>query len=71
MMPVRKVLKSNSLKRGCSSSAMNIVGTPYSEVHRSFCTVSIVITGSNASAGTTMVAPCVVQARLPSTMPKQ
>jgi hypothetical protein len=28
MMPVRSVLKSNSLKRGCSSSAMNIVGTP-------------------------------------------
>ena len=28
MIPVRKVLKSNSLKRACSSSPMNIVGTP-------------------------------------------
>ena len=46
MMPVRSELKSNSLKRGCSSSPMNIVGTPYSEVQRSFCTVSITATGS-------------------------
>ena len=28
MMPVRSDEKSNSPNRGCSSSAMNIVGTP-------------------------------------------
>ena len=28
MMPVRRLEKSNSLKRGWSSSPMNIVGTP-------------------------------------------
>ena len=28
MMPVRNELRSNSLNRGCSSWAMNIVGTP-------------------------------------------
>ena len=26
--PVRRLERSNSAKRGCSSSAMNIVGTP-------------------------------------------
>ena len=50
---------------------MNIVGTPYSAVHRSACTVSSTCTGSNASEGITIVAPCVVQPRLPITMPKQ
>jgi len=28
MMPVRNELKSNSFNRGCSSSPMNMVGTP-------------------------------------------
>ena len=50
---------------------MNIVGTPYSAVHRSSCTVSSTDTGSNASFGMTIVAPCEVQPRLPITMPKQ
>ena len=71
MMPVRSELKSNSLNRGCSSSAMNIVGTPYSDVQCSCSTVCIVAMGSNASAGITIVAPWVVHARLPNTMPKQ
>ena len=50
---------------------MNIVGTPYSEVQRSASTVSSIARGSNASPGTTMHAPCVVQPSLPMTMPKQ
>ena len=50
---------------------MNIVGTPYSEVQRSACDRLQHGSGSNASPGTTMHAPWVVQARLPSTIPKQ
>ena len=50
---------------------MNIVGTPYSEVQRSAWTACSVASGSKFSPGTTMQAPCVTQARLPSTMPKQ
>ncbi len=50
---------------------MNMVGTPYKLVHRSSSTVCSVAAGSNAGAGTTIAAPCVVHARFPSTMPKQ
>ena len=50
---------------------MNIVGTPYRLVHRSASTVSSTATGSNASPGMTMHAACVVDPRLPMTMPKQ
>ena len=50
---------------------MNIVGTPYSAVQRSASIVSSTCVGSKASAGMTIVAPCVVQPRLPITMPKQ
>ena len=50
---------------------MNIVGTPYSDVHRSCCTARSVAAGSKPGAGITMQAPCVVMARLPSTIPKQ
>ena len=50
---------------------MNIVGTPYSAVHASAWIVSSTWVGSNASDGMTIVAPCVVQPRLPITMPKQ
>ncbi len=71
MMPVRRVFKSNFEKSGCSSSAMNIVGTPWTAVHRSFSMAMSVDMGSKCSAGSTMVAPWVMQARLESTMPKQ
>ena len=71
MMPVLRLERSNSPNRSCSSSAMNIVGTPYRLVQRSDATAASVATGSNAGAGTTMQAPCVVQARLPRTIPKQ
>ena len=71
MIPVRRLLRSKLSKFGSSSSAMNIVGTPYSDVQRSAATAFSVASGSNPGAGITMAAPCVVQARLPSTMPKQ
>jgi len=51
MMPVRSVDRSNSEKRGWSSSAMNMVGTPYNAVQRSSCTVCSTASGSKASAG--------------------
>ena len=50
---------------------MNIVGTPYNDVHRSAAMVASVSPASNAGAGTTIVAPWVVQPKLPITMPKQ
>ena len=71
MIPVRRLVRSNSPNSGCSSSAMNIVGTPYRLVQRSSWTACSVITGSNAPFGITMQAPCEVHARLPMTMPKQ
>ncbi len=51
--------------------AMNIVGTPYSPVHFSSATQRSVVSGSKPGAGITMVAPWVVQPRLPITIPKQ
>ena len=71
MIPVRRLVRSKLAKSGWPSSAMNIVGTPYSEVQRSSATARSVASGSNAGAGTTMHAPCVVQPRLPITIPKQ
>ena len=71
MIPVRRLLRSKRPKSGTASSAMNMVGTPYSDVHRSACTASRVATGSKLSAGMTMHAPWLVAARLPMTMPKQ
>ena len=50
---------------------MNIVGTPYTPVHRSCSIAASVSPGSKPGAGITIVAPCVVQPRLPITMPKQ
>ena len=51
--------------------AMNIVGTPYTPVQRSSCTARSVAVGSNPGPGMTIVAPWVVQPRLPMTIPKQ
>ena len=51
MMPVRRLDRSNSANRGWSSWAMNIVGTPYSAVQRSACTVCSTASGSKASDG--------------------
>ncbi len=69
--PVRNDDRSNESKSAWLSSATNMVGTPYRAVQRSASTAARVAPGSNASAGITMVAPCVVQPRLPMTMPKQ
>ena len=71
MMPVRRRERSNSAKRGWSSSAMNMVGTPCSAVQRSSLTACSVATGSNDSPGKTMAAPVETQASTASTMPKQ
>ena len=71
IIPVRREERSKRPNSGCSSSAMNIVGTPQREVQRSSDTASSTAPGSNASPGTTMHAPCVMQASVPSTMPKQ
>jgi len=49
MMPVRSDDRSNWLNRGCSNSAMNMVGTPYNAVHRAFATVSSTASGSKPS----------------------
>ena len=50
---------------------MNIVGTPYSDVHASAWTAANVAAGSKDGAGITIAAPWLVAARLPMTMPKQ
>ena len=73
MIPVRSELRSqrSGSRSSSSSSAMNIVGTPYSVVQRSSLTASRTATGSNASAGSTTLAPCEIAARLPITIPKQ
>jgi acyl-CoA synthetase (AMP-forming)/AMP-acid ligase II len=70
MIPVRRVEKSNFSNRVCSITAMNIVGTPYSAVHRSFSMAIITFTGSYFSR-MTMVAPEFSEAITPSTQPKQ
>ena len=69
--PVRNDDRSYVAKLGRPSSAMNIVGTPYSDVQASACTVSSTAAGSKAGPGITIVAPWLVQPRLPITMPKQ
>lgn len=71
MMPVRSVDRSYEAKSARLSSAMNIVGTPYSEVQPSSATARRVAAASKDGAGMTMQAPCEVAARLPITMPKQ
>ena len=50
MIPVRRLERSKAPKRGCSSSAMNIVGTPYSDVQRSASTARSVATRVEARA---------------------
>jgi hypothetical protein len=71
MMPVRGELRSYVAKSGRSSSAMNSVGTPCSEVHRSRRTASGAARGSKERAGITTQAPWDVAAGSPLTMPKQ
>ncbi len=70
IMPVRKELVSYCSKSGCSSSAMNIVGTPRSAVHRSWSTACNTFSASKLSTGT-IVPSWVTVLRVPSTQPKQ
>src|SRR5215204_3173879 len=70
IMPVRKLLVSYSSKSGCSSSAMNIVGTPSTAVHLSSCTACKTFSGSKLSTGT-IVPSWVTVLSVPSTQPKQ
>ena len=69
--PVRRVERSYVAKSAAFCIAMNIVGTPYTPVHRSSTIVRNVTVGSKPGPGMTMVAPCVVRPRLPITIPKQ
>jgi hypothetical protein len=71
MIPVRRLVRSYPENPGTSSIAMNIVGTPYSDVHRSSAHAFSVAAGSKPGAGITIVDPCEVQPRLPITIPKQ
>ena len=51
MIPVRRLERSNSLEaRVLRAAAMNIVGTPYSDVQRSASTASSTATGSKPRA---------------------
>jgi len=65
MMSGAQTGESVLLKLACSSSAMNMVGTPYSEVQRSFSTVASTALASKPSPGKIIHAPWLVAARLP------
>jgi len=71
MIPVRSELRSNSRKRACSSSAINMVGTPWMAAQRSSAMAWSVASASKYSAGITMAAPCATHTMLPRIMPKQ
>ena len=71
MIPVRRLDRSWSANVGWFCIAMNIVGTPYTPVQRSAAMHRSVVSGSKPGAGITIVAPWLVQPRLPITMPKQ
>ena len=71
MIPVRSEDRSKEPRSGWASSAMNMVGTPYRLVHLSPATASRTSAGLNPGPGRMIADPCVVQARVPSTMPKQ
>ena len=51
MMPVRSEERSNSRNCGCSNSAMNMVGTPYSDVQRSSATPPAGVHPNNNNCG--------------------
>ena len=50
---------------------MNMVGTPWTAVHRSSWMVWSTLSASKAGEGRTMVEPWVMQAMFERTMPKQ
>jgi hypothetical protein len=71
MSPVRREVRSWPAKPSAPSSAMNMVGTPYREVHLSRSMAASVAAGSKSGAGMTIVEPWVADPRQPMTMPKQ
>src|SRR5215210_944049 len=70
MIPVRSEEVSYPSKSGCSSSAMNIVGTPSTAVHPSLSTACKTSSASKVSTGT-IVPSWVTVLSVPSTQPKQ
>src|SRR5215210_267594 len=70
IMPVRNEVVSYASKSGCSSSAMNMVGTPSTAVHLSSCTACNTFSASKLSTGT-IVPSWVTVLSVPSTQPKQ
>ncbi len=72
MIPVRMWDRSyfDGFLASSSSSAMNIVGTPWTAVQRSFVIASRTAGAAKLSTGT-MVEPRVTQAIVPRTQPKQ
>ena len=64
-------LPSSRLRCTSASTPKKCVGTPWSAVQRSFVTASTMATGSYASEGYTMHAPCDQAARFPSTRRKR
>ena len=70
MMPVRMCEKSVRSKSGCVNIAMNIVGTPWKHVTFSRSMHASEDFGEKYGIGR-IVAPCVIEAVIASTMPKQ
>ncbi len=70
MMPVRIREKSVFSKSGCSSMAMNMVGTPWKAVIGSLRMHSSDTRGEKYGIGL-MVTACVTEAVMARTMPKQ
>ena len=71
MIPVRSDDRSNDAKSSWFCIAMNIVGTPYTAVHRSLCTARSVAPRVEPGRRYHHREPCVTQPRLAITMPKQ
>ena len=72
MTPVRRRRQVEAVELGVGSSAMNIVGTPYSAVQRSASTASSTCGRvERVGAGSPSSRRASTQPRLPITMPKQ
>jgi len=71
MIPVRSVSNRYFGKSGWESSAMNIVGTPWTAVHRSSWMARRTSSALKTGAGSTIAAPWVTLAMFESTIPKQ
>lgn len=70
-MPVRRLGQDQSAGRGSDSNSSNIAGTPWSAVQFSTDSAERTAGAEKDGDGSTMDDPCVMQARRPSTRPKQ